>query len=243
VKKYLIAAAMLSVAAINSAQAVEITANGGAVTEYNFRGVPLSDGKAAAQGGFDLKQSGFYLGTWASTLAAPARIDNSDPVNPSLTPARSGMEVDLYAGYGLDLGDFNLGIGGTGYFYTDVFDANAYEVNLFAGWKFISVDYQIGTYDSNPTSQDYTFGSVTLEYKGIYGKYGKWGDGFLGNGSYFEVGYNGTLTVKDTDLFDFSFQIIRSDEALSFKVDENFNPVDETFFIAGVTKTFDLFSN
>jgi uncharacterized protein (TIGR02001 family) len=242
VKKYLITSVLLSVAAINSAQAVEITANGGAVTEYNFRGVPLSDGKAAAQGGFDLEQSGFYLGTWASTLAAPARIDNSDPANPTLSPARSGMEVDLYAGYGLDLGDFNLGIGGTAYIYSDVFDANAYEMNLSAGWKFISVDYQIGTYDDTP-SEDYTFGSITLDYKGFYGKYGKWGDGFLGNGGYFELGYNGTLTVKDDDLFDFSFQIIRSDESLSFKFDDNFKPIDETFFIAGVSKTFDLFSN
>lgn len=38
-----------------------------------------------------------------------------------------------------------------------------------------------------------------------------------------------TLTVADKDL--------------SFKVDSNGNPMEDTFFYAGVVKTFDLFSN
>jgi uncharacterized protein (TIGR02001 family) len=239
VNKLLFAIAALTVAAMNSAQAVDITANGGAVTEYVFRGIPLSDGKAAAQGGLDLNAAGFFVGTWASSLDSGAATQSGN--------GRNGMEVDLYGGYGIALGDFTLGIGATGYFYSDVFDENAYEINLSAGWKFITIDYAIGKYDSTP-SQDYTFGSITLEYAGFYGKYGEWGDDFAkmtlsDKAGFFEIGYGSTLTVADKDLFDFSFAIIRSDSGLSNSLDGNGDPQSDTFFIAGATKSFDLFSN
>ena len=43
-------------------------------------------------------------------------------------------------------------------------------------------------------------------------------------------------------LFDYTFAIIRSDEDLSFKVDSNGNPTEDTFFYAGVVKYFTLYS-
>jgi len=234
VKKFVLAIGILAATAFNTVQAVEITANGGAVTDYIFRGVPQTDGKAAAQGGLDLEASGFYLGTWISQVDSGARTVAGD------VPA-SGLEYDLYGGYGIDLGNFSLGIGATGYFYTDDFDETYVEANFSAGWKFISVDYAIGEYDSSPQKSDYTFGSVTLDYNGFYGTWGTWGDDF--DGDYFEVGYGNTLTIGETDLFDYTFAIIRSDEDLSLKVDSNGNPDEDTFFYAGVTKTFDIFSN
>jgi uncharacterized protein (TIGR02001 family) len=233
VQKQIFAAIVLTTAGLGSAQAVDITANGGAVTQYIFRGVPQSDGKAAAQGGVDLEASGFYLGTWASQVDTSARTIFDE------VPA-TGLEVDLYGGYGFDVGEFNLGIGATGYFYTDDFDETYTELNLSAAWKFISVEYAIGEYDSTPTA-DYTFGAITVDYAGFYGKYGTWGDDF--NGDYIEIGYGATLTVADTDLFDYSFVLIRSDKDLSFKVDGSGNPDEDTFFYAGVSKSFDLFSN
>jgi len=213
---------------------VDITANGGAVTQYIFRGIPQTDGKAAAQGGLDLAAAGFYLGTWLSQVDTSARTATG-------VVAASGLEYDIYGGYGIDLGDFNLGIGATGYFYTDDFDEEYVELNLNAGWKFISISYQIGEYDSEPVTADYTFLDVTLDYAGFYGTYGTWGDDF--SGAYLEIGYGNTLSVDDTDLFDYPFAIIRSDEDLSFKVDQNGQPTEDTFFYAGVTKTFSLFSN
>ena len=233
-KKFVLAIGILAATAFNTVQAVEITANGGAVTDYIFRGVPQTDGKAAAQCGLDLEASGFYLGTWISQVDSGARTVAGD------VPA-SGLEYDLYGGYGIDLGNFSLGIGATGYFYTDDFDETYVEANFSAGWKFISVDYAIGEYDSSPQKSDYTFGSVTLDYNGFYGTWGTWGDDF--DGDYFEVGYGNTLTIGETDLFDYTFAIIRSDEDLSLKVDSNGNPDEDTFFYAGVTKTFDIFSN
>ena len=114
-KKQCIAATLMVIASFSTAQAVDITANGGAVTQYIFRGVPQSDGKAAAQGGLDLEAGGFYAGTWASQVDTSGRTAVGD------VPA-TGLEYDLYAGYGIELDEFTLGIGGTGYFYTDDFD-------------------------------------------------------------------------------------------------------------------------
>jgi uncharacterized protein (TIGR02001 family) len=234
VKKQILITTLLVLATIGPASAVEITANGGAVTQYVFRGIPQSDGKAAAQGGLDLTAAGFYAGTWISQVDTSARTVTG-------AVAASGIEYDIYGGYGFDLGEFNLGIGGTGYFYSDNFDEEYVEVNLSAGWRFITIDYAIGEYDAAPIELDYTFGSVTLDYAGFYGKWGTWGDDF--NGDYLEAGYGSTLTVGDTDLFDYSFAIIRSDKNLSLKTDSNGNSTEDTFFYAGVTKTFDLFSN
>ena len=176
--------AAAAAAAFGAAQAadVSITANGGAVTQYIFRGVPQTDGKAAAQGGLDLDVSGFYLGTWVSQVDTAGRAPAGD------VPA-TGLEYDNYGGYAFDVNDFSFGIGGTGYFYTDNFDEEYIEMNLSAGWKFISVDYAIGTYDApsgTSSSQDYTFGSITLEYNGFYGLVGNWGNDF--EGTFLEVG-------------------------------------------------------
>lgn len=233
-KKQLIAATLLTIAYFSTAHAVDITANGGAVTQYIFRGIPQSDGKAAAQGGLDLAAGGFYAGTWLSQVDTSARTDDGD------VPA-TGLEYDLYGGYTIEIDDFSLGIGGTGYFYTDDFDEEYVELNLYAGWKFISLEYAIGEYDSSPTEADYTYFAATVEYSGFYGKFGTWGDDF--KGEYFEIGYGNTLSVADKDLFDYTFTIISSDEDLSLKVDSNGNADGDTFFYAGVTKTFDLFSN
>jgi len=227
-------ATMVIAAAPLAAADVEITANGGAVTQYIFRGVPQSDGKAAAQGGIDLGVSGFYAGTWISQVDTSARTPAGD------VPA-TGLEYDLYGGYKFDVEDFSFGIGGTGYFYTDDFDENYIELNLSAGWKLISVEYAIGQYDQKPTKADYTFLAVTVDYKGFYGKFGAWGNDF--DGDYLEIGYGNTLSVGDKDLFDYTFAFIRSDKDLSFKVDSNGNPTEDTFFYAGVVKTFDLFGN
>lgn len=233
-KKQYIAATLLIITSFGTAHAVDITANGGAVTQYVFRGIPQSDGKAAAQGGLDIVAEGFYAGTWVSQVDTSARTASGDL-------AATGLEYDLYAGYGMDLGNFSLGIGGTGYFYTDDFDETYVELNLYAGWKFISLEYAIGEYDSSPIEADYTFFAATVEYSGFHGKFGTWGDDFKGD--YLEIGYGNTLSVADKDLFDYTFAIIRSNEDLSLKVDSNGNPDEDTFFYAGVTKTFDIFSN
>ncbi len=83
--------------------AFSLSANVMLVSEYRFRGVSLSDKDIAIQGGFDIETaSGFYAGTWASSID---------------TFAGSETEVDLYAGYGGRLGDLAYDVGFMAYTY------------------------------------------------------------------------------------------------------------------------------
>jgi len=76
----------------------EITVSGNValVSDYRFRGVSLSAGDPAIQGGIDIgHSSGFYIGTWGSSIEGGASYGE--------------MELDIYAGWsgtltpGLDL--------------------------------------------------------------------------------------------------------------------------------------------
>jgi uncharacterized protein (TIGR02001 family) len=79
----------------------EFSANVAMVSEYRFRGVDLSGGDIAVQGGVDLAhESGFYIGTWGSSL-------DEDTVGYGHT------EIDVYAGFGGSISDavsFDLGV-------------------------------------------------------------------------------------------------------------------------------------
>jgi len=213
------AASLLSAPAI----AVDVTANGGLNSEYIFRGVPQSDGDAAAFGGLDAGWDlGFYAGTWAST------VDSGSGGN-------DGIEIDVYGGYGGEVGDFSYGIGFTLYRYTDSFDDDYNELNLTGGWRFLTLNIDIGEYEnfSGPT-QDYQHSLLKAEYNGFYGSWGSLYDDF--DGDYFTVGYGNTLSVADTDLFDYSFSVIYSDDTL-------LGGSSDTNIVVEISKTFDVFSN
>jgi hypothetical protein len=143
-----------------------------------------------------------------------------------------GIEVDFYGGYGFDVGEFNFGVGGTIYTYTGDFDDTYREVNLSAGWRFLTFDAAIGDYANfdGPT-QHYQFYSLTAEYYGFYGKVGWFEDDF--DGSYFEGGYGNTLTVQETHLFDYAFAVIHSDSTL-------LGGNSDTNFVLTLSRTFDF---
>ncbi|MEP2736970.1 MAG: TorF family putative porin [Erythrobacter sp.] len=79
----------------------EFSGNAALVSEYRFRGVDLSGGDIAVQGGVDLAHSsGFYVGTWGSSL-------DEDTVGYGHT------ELDVYGGFSGDLAEglsFDLGV-------------------------------------------------------------------------------------------------------------------------------------
>jgi uncharacterized protein (TIGR02001 family) len=81
-------------AAAGMAQA-ELGANLGVASNYYFRGVSQTGDAAAISGSVDYSNdSGFYLGTWMSNVDFGGKED---------------MEVDVYAGFGGDLGGSGLG--------------------------------------------------------------------------------------------------------------------------------------
>lgn len=193
------------------ALAADLSSNFGFNSDYIYRGIPQE--KSSAFGGLDLEAGGFYLGTWGADVG-------------------DGAEIDFYGGYGFDAGDFNFGIGATIYTYTGDFDDTYQEVNLSAGWMFMTFDAAIGSYDNfdGPTL-NYQFYSLTAEYNGFYGKVGVFEDDF--DGSYFEAGYGGTLTIQETDLLDYAFAAIHSDSTL-------LGGSSDTNFVLTLSKSFDL---
>lgn len=66
--------------------ALTVTGNVALVSDYRFRGISLSGGDPAVQGGIAVNHaSGFYAGVWASSLKD--------------TPLYGSIETDLYAGW------------------------------------------------------------------------------------------------------------------------------------------------
>ena len=99
----LMAATVLAGAALTATPAmaqedlgISVSGNAAIVTDYRFRGVGLSGGDPAIQGGIDIgTDAGFYIGTWGSS------IDGG--------PLYGEMELDVYAGWGGEVTD-GLGV-------------------------------------------------------------------------------------------------------------------------------------
>lgn len=212
ITKSLIAASALS-SVLGSARA-EVTANIGFLSDYIFRGVPQA--ASVANGGVDFAKGGFYLGTWAAAV-------------------KPGLEVDLYGGYvhEWDSG-FSLGAGFTGYYYTDDFDDTYQEINLYGGYKFLSVEYAVGDYENfdGPTL-DYDYAAVSAEYEGFYAKFATFGKDF--DGDYLEFGYSTEVAG-----FEVGGSIIRSSKEISGNEDSNGLPTEDTFFVFSINKSFGL---
>ena len=181
------------------------SANLGFASEYYYRGIFQES--TSANGGIDYEKGGFYAGTWAADVG-------------------DGLEVDGYFGYGFDLGEVDLTVGFTGYYFTGDFDDTYQELNLGAGFGLLTLAVAIGEYENfdGPT-QNYTFYSLMLEKNGFYGKFGGFAQDF--DGEYFEAGY--AATVAEVDL---ALSVIISNERLVGTADEA--------IVFTLSKSFDL---
>jgi uncharacterized protein (TIGR02001 family) len=187
----------------------DFSTNIGWASDYYYRGVFQKT--SSANGGLDYSKNGFYVGTWAADVG-------------------DGLEVDGYIGYGGEISEFTYGVGFTGYYYTGDFDDTYEEVNLSAGYSFLTLDYAVGRYQNfTGSSLDYNFYSVTFEYKGFYGKYAGFSQDF--SGEYFEAGYG--TTVADIDL---GLSLIVNDKDLNVFSDSD---GDETLIFT-IGKSFDI---
>lgn len=107
----ILATAAFSVALLTTGYAQETRFLGGKVSgnvtmvsDYHDRGASLSDKDFALQGGLDyLHDSGFYVGSWASSIAPSA--------------AGGDLELDLYGGYGRDIKGISFDVGAVFYAY------------------------------------------------------------------------------------------------------------------------------
>ncbi|MGC9456213.1 MAG: TorF family putative porin [Halothiobacillaceae bacterium] len=105
----------------------EISGNMTLASDYFVRGFTQTDNGPAIQGGIDLEHSsGLYAGTWASNVGFTEK----------------SVEIDVYGGYALTLGDeFDLDFGGIYYAYPGESDLNTVELYAGANWKWFSLYY------------------------------------------------------------------------------------------------------
>jgi uncharacterized protein (TIGR02001 family) len=103
-----LALSILAASAFVSAPAfAELSGNVGATSNYIWRGVTQNGDNAAVQGGIDYThESGFYAGTWTSSLG-----------DANVGTAYEGYELDLYAGYKFKAGSVALDVGAISYMY------------------------------------------------------------------------------------------------------------------------------
>lgn len=102
-KKFHLAAAAVAALAIAGSASAEgaVAYNASVTSDYVFRGVSQTAGKAAIQGGIDYTNGMFYAGTWASNVSFAA------------------YELDLYAGVRPVVGKFSFDAGLITYQYAD----------------------------------------------------------------------------------------------------------------------------
>jgi uncharacterized protein (TIGR02001 family) len=101
-------AAALGAAATSGTALAELSGNIGVASQYMFRGLEQSK-DAAVQGGLDYSAaSGFYVGTWASTINFTG-----------VSSTGSGSEVDLYAGFAGEAGAIGYDVGAIYYWYSE----------------------------------------------------------------------------------------------------------------------------
>lgn len=190
-----------------------VSANAGMVTNYVFRGIEQTE-SASASAGLDYEhESGFYAGTWVADV-------------------EDGLEYDLYAGWGGSFGDVSLGLGVTGYYYTDdAFDDTYQEMNLSIGYDMLTVGYDRGTYDNYGNDVDYDHMYASIGYGDFSGTYGI---------------LDGDVDSSDTDVtyldLGYSFSLAEGlDGGVNYIYsDTDGNPEEEQFVVLSVSKSFDL---
>ena len=172
---------LLSLMMAPAVSMAQVSANFGWVSDYIFRGIFQEDSSAYA--GIDYEnESGFYIGTWGADVG-------------------TGLETDLYFGYGADIGDSGWGwsIGYTGYYYTDDWDDTYTEINLGLSYGGFSLDFADGEWDGFGAPEDYTFTSLGYAFDGgAYVTLGSFGDDF--DGDYIEIGYGWDFMGVDLSL-------------------------------------------
>lgn len=94
----------LSSTALAESESPSVTGSATLVSNYLFRGLSQTNGKPAIQAGFDYAHSsGFYAGTWGSSISWLGDIPD----------VSSGVEIDVFAGYSGSIGEsgsFDVGV-------------------------------------------------------------------------------------------------------------------------------------
>lgn len=192
-RKLLVLGALVAASATPAlAQEVSISGNVTLTTDYHWRNVTQSNQDLAIQGGFDVDfGTGFYLGTWASSVDF-----NNDPDD-------TNVEIDFYGGYAFSAGGLDWDFGGIYYVYPDseTSDLDFFELYAAVGKEFESGFGLGGSLNWDPDNEtvyaDVSAALAVSDAFSIDAGYGKYLDGF---GEYDGFNLGGTFSVAGVDL-------------------------------------------
>lgn len=144
------------------ANASDLSAEIGLVSDYRYRGLSLSDGRPAIQASVTFEHdSGLYAEAWSSTIGGPD-VD-------------ADAELDLTAGYSLDITDhLNLDMSGTYYLYPGEPGANYVDGTISLdltqgraaarlGFSFAPKQYGTEDEEGKRSSNSYVFAGASYE--------------------------------------------------------------------------------
>ncbi|MEO9635501.1 MAG: TorF family putative porin [Parasphingorhabdus sp.] len=116
-----------------SSSAITVSGNAAVTSDYRFRGLSFSDGDIAIQGGIDVShESGFYIGTWGSSIEDSATFGHT--------------ELDLYGGWSGEVtSGLTLDVGLLYFFYPNGEDGAAGPSDYFE--PYASVSATVGPVD------------------------------------------------------------------------------------------------
>lgn len=186
-----------------AAPASPFTGNFMLASEYLYRGIAQTNGKPAIQGGFDYAHpSGFYIGTWASSISW---------ISDTVPGASANIEIDVYGGYkGTISGDLGYDVGVLTYNYpgknkpTGNAKPDTTEVYGAVTWKWLSVKYSLSTGSlfgwttTDGKVGDKTSGSGYLDVTATYDLGG--GLGVVAHAGHQKVKDRGTASYSDWKL-------------------------------------------
>ena len=193
----------------------DLSANVGYASEYYYRGIYQAESSASA--GVDFETGGFSAGVWSADV-------------------EDGLEIDVYASYGIELGDLGVSLGYTTYQYTGEFDTEYNEVNLNLSYGIFSLEVSDGEHEplaGEGEDEDYLFTALTVEHNGFYGTYATFSNDW--DGDYLELGYGTEIGGFET-----GFAFIFSQEGLGAEDTEGQLADDDEAIIFTLGKTFDL---
>src|SRR5690606_19076448 len=145
-RKYAVAVLFCTTLMAAGQAAAQVSGSVTATSDYLFRGVTQTNGKPALQGGVTWNhESGFYVGTWGSSISW---LSDSDAA------VSSQVELDGFAGYAGTFGesDFGYDVGANYYWYPGRYPAGYNSPNtleLYAGvtYKILTAKYWYSTTD------------------------------------------------------------------------------------------------
>ncbi len=219
-KQSIVIAAAVAATLSSASAFADLTANLGVVSDYVFRGV-VQTNSAAGNGGIDWSDdSGIYAGVWATNIEGGTA---------------SGLEIDLYVGYGGEIDDFGYSVGYTHYGYTGDFDSSYDEVNLGGAYGDFSVDIAIGTHEAltaGGTDDDYTFVSLGYGSGPFFASYNAFGGDW--GGAYLEFGMSTDIGGAEASL-----SVIKGEPEDNF-TGIGANTSDGSTMVFSISKSFDL---